>query len=195
MDYPIQIANGTSPVIVRSEDPMFSILQIVIPVIATGLIAYFTIRFSQKQHQRNALTEVFQMLNKSEHKDAESALIANFRGERILTPSFLEDYSNIVCRDYDQLGLFASRRGLIPKKDDVMEMFGTLIVLSHLVLFQRINNRRQSQESYYMINFTKFAIECYDYWKTKQHIPRHPLTNQPITEDEIKRWKDSLPKK
>lgn len=42
VDIPVQVANGTSPVIVRPEDPVFSALQsIIIPIIVSSITAFF----------------------------------------------------------------------------------------------------------------------------------------------------------
>ena len=198
MAFPVEIVNGTIHIVTQS-DPTTSYLVYATWALvgATIFIGYLTIRFSQKQHQRNALMDIFKMLNNEEHKYSEDLIIGRFRQGDLydvgmLTPTF-EPSAKVVMRNYDQLGLLITRRGLIPKKDDILDMFGTLVVVSHLVLFLEIDRRRLANESYSMVNFTKLAIDCYNYWKRKEHIPRHPLTYQPITEDEVKRWKDSLP--
>lgn len=200
MVLPVEIVNGTIR-FVQQSDPSTSNLVYATWALAgaTIVIGYFTIRYSQKQNQRNALMEIFKMLNDKEHKYSESLIIDRFRQKDLYNmgtiPQAFEASAYAVLRNYDQLGLLTSRRGLIPKKDDILYMFGTLVVVSHLVLFEEINNRRLTQEKYFMTNFTELAIDCYDYWKRKNHIPRHPLTNEPITQNEVDRWKESLPKK
>lgn len=165
--------------------------------VATIMIGFFTIQFSQKQNQRNALMEIFKMLNNEEHKYSETQIIDRFRQGDLYNVGMIPDIwlpsVKVVMRNYDQLGLLVSKRGLIPKKDDILDMFGTLVVVSHLVLFQEINRRRLTQERYSMMNFTHLAIDCYKYWKDRGQTPRHPLSNQEIDENEINRWVESLP--
>lgn len=211
-----QIINSTGKTIVTINAlPDSNYLLPTLLIIATFAIAITTIitmissnkrqdrqiTILENQNNATALLEVFKMLNNDTHKNAESALIDNYRAKenplyenQILRDPPFGSSMNIVCRDYDQIGLLI-KRGLIPEKD-FFNMFGKLVITYHQILFQEIRRRRLLGESDYMTNFTNLAIQCYDYWEQKgrDRLPRDPKSNGEITRENVNFWKESLPK-
>lgn len=195
MDIPIQIINNTGTINMNQPDINWIILTA--PIVA-GIIGFFTIWYSKKQHNRNAIIDVFGILNNVDHKKAEHEIIFYFKANTLYDGGKIsfhyENSASIVCRNYDQLGLLVERE-LVPRKD-VFYMFGKIIIISHWVLFQEIKCRRLLGESDYMVNFTRLAIDCYNYWNEKgnNRLPREPQGNMEIKEGAIEQWKESLPK-
>jgi len=182
-------------------DTIFTGLNIVVTTIAV-VVAGIAIKVQQyyqkKQFDRDAMIDVFGMLNNSQHKFSENSIIDIFKTNNlynvgILNPA-VEESATTVWRNYDQIGLLVER-GLVPK-NDIFHMFGKIVIVSHWVLFQELKRRRLLGESDFMTNFTHLAIDCYNYWKNKgkDRLPREPQGNTVITESSINQWKESLPK-
>lgn len=170
------------------------------PIVA-AIIGIVTIWHSRKQHNRIAMIDIFSMLNKDtdqgNHKLSQELIFIAHKENRLYNLDAVVDAykgsANIISRNYDEIGLLSNRR-LMPRKD-FFYMYGKLVVVSHFILFQSIKHRREVQnESDYMANFTKLAIDCYFYWKNKKRLPRDPKTNKEIDESVVKEWKKSLPK-
>ncbi|MGB9002533.1 MAG: hypothetical protein WCC52_01840 [Nitrosotalea sp.] len=151
----------------------------------------------EQQSNLNAMLEVFKMLNNDTHKNAESVLSLQYSGHeknlyvgQNVNGTFLTQ-ANTVSRNYDQLGLLVER-GLIPK-NDYYEMFGTMTVLYHHILFVDFDNRRTARgERDYRTFFTRLAINCYEYLEKINRIPFDPLTGQSIPQTVLQQWRVSL---
>ncbi|TBR08515.1 MAG: hypothetical protein EPO62_06450 [Candidatus Nitrosotenuis sp.] len=195
---PIQIINNTGTVNIGQSHVDWLILTA--PLVA-AVIGFFTIWYSRKQHNRNAMIDIFEMLNednhKGNHKAAQEILFTAHKENRLYDSGgfIIDGYKptvNIISRNYDEIGLLANRK-LIPRKD-FFYMYGKLVVVSHFILFYAINHKRLHGEPDYMTNFTKLAIHCYYYWKDERRLPRDPRTNKEIEKSVIKEWEKSLPK-
>lgn len=194
----ITIENITSASEITVTEPhvaiFSSIFAPIISVVVVGLIGFFTIRFNQKLHNRNALLDVFETFD-SNHKDAEEQLRSAYRNNNLYQMDIITDpfipFSNIVSRDYDQIGLLFER-GLIPK-EDYFKMYGRGTAEIHRILFESIKRERLTfGRKHYREYFTKLAIACYEYWKNQNDLPRDSKTNQDISETSLQAWKDSL---
>ena len=166
----ITMSNVTSASEITVTDPYFiifgSVMAPIISVIVVILIGYFTIRFNQKQYNKNALIDVFETFN-SLHKSREEIIFNAYRENYLykaneLTAVAIEPAKHIM-RNYDQIGLLFNR-SLIPK-EDYFFMYGRLTVVIHFVLFLHIDKERKLGRKHYVTFFTKLAIQCYDYWK------------------------------
>ncbi len=197
MSNPISIINNTGSVTVGgSSDLSLTIATIILASITLG-IGLVTVWYMRKENKKNALLDVFKMLNNDTQKNAENALLENYRTNslydgQILREHLVESSAKIVWRNYDQIGLLI-KRGLIAKKD-FFYMFGKIVIIQHWILFQEINRRRLLGELDFMTNFTRLATDCYHYWnkKGKHRLPRDPLRNMEIHKDTIKQWEESL---
>ena len=186
---------------VQSPDTIYSGLTVIvtaISVVVAGIAIKVQQYYAKKQSDREALLDVFEMINNDTHKNAESALLENFRNNALYNVGIMHEHlvrssATPVWRNYDQIGLLI-KRGLIPKSD-FFYMFGKIAIIQHWILFQEINRRRLNGEIDFMINFTRVAIDCYYYWKGKgeNRVPREPITNTVIQETVIKQWQESLP--
>ena len=78
----ITMSNITSASEITVTDPYFiifgSVMAPIISVIVIILIGYFTIRFNQKQYNKNALIDVFETFN-SLHKSREETIFHAYR--------------------------------------------------------------------------------------------------------------------
>ena len=199
MGNPIEIINNTGSVTVGgSNDLSLTIATIILASVTLGT-GFVTIWYMRKENKRKAMLDVFGMLNNDTQKNAERALLENYRNNslydgQILREHLVESSAKIVWRNSDQIGLLI-KRGLIAKKD-FFYMFGKIAIIQHWILFQEMNRRRMMGESDFMVNFTLLAVDCYHYWssKGKDRIPREPQGNTEIQETVINQWKDSLPK-
>ena len=176
-----QIVNGTT-IITTTNDAVFSILQILIPVIATSLIAIFTIYYSKKSHQRTAMMDVFHMLNKDETKKTEDDIIRLSKTESF--ENNLQDeifYNEVrrVWRNYDQIGSLISKN-LIPKNEFYL-LFGIKMVALYICSHNKIMNNRKTRPRS-MAYFSNMVIDCF-----KFHQKRKFSIDNPITGDSIKR--------
>ena len=199
MGNPIEIVNNTGSITVSGfNDVSLTIATIILASVTLG-IGFVTIWYMRKENKRKVMLDVFGMLNNDTQKNAESALLENYRNNslydgQILRVHLTESSAKIVWRNYDQIGLLI-KRGLITKKD-FFYMFGKTVIIQHWILFQELKRRRLLGESDFMTNFTRLAIDCYNYWneKGKNRLPREPQGNTEIREEVIKQWEESLPK-
>jgi len=186
MDIPFQITNYTEPIIIRANDLPFTILQLIIPVVASAFIALFTIRYSNKSHQRNAMMDVFHMLNEGKNKETEDDMIKHFRNGNF--DKYLKDYPEFyddvrkVWRTYDQIGILISKR-LIPKKEFYL-LVGLKMVALYLCSHNEIQNRRITRPRS-MTYFSNMSIDCFEFYE-KRGVPiTNPANGQPIERKQL----------
>lgn len=174
MGIPIQIINNTGTVNLNQTDVNW--LLLVAPIVA-GIIGFFTIWYSRQQHNRNAIIDVFRMLNTEEQKNAENIIIEAYKYGNLYHMGLLNDpfvaNGQLVSRNYNQVGLLAKRK-LIPR-NDYFQMFGIHTVVYHHMLFSYIKDQRIIRgDKDFRSYFTELSIDCYNYWKKEGY---HEILN------------------
>jgi len=121
MNTTIEIPNGAS---ITIQDPIISLLtSLVIPIIsilAVIIIGVLTWSYSKKQHERSALTAIFDLLGAS-HKSSEKNLYDAYKENGTLMKDGKldpnrKDPAEVVRRNYDQIGAMISSN-LIPSTE------------------------------------------------------------------------------
>jgi len=184
----IVIANVTSTSEITITDPytvLFgSLLVPIISVIVVSLVGVVTIRYTKKQHDRNAMMDLFKMLSNTNHKLAEDKIIEAYQNNNLMIDGILtqpfQEFAKTVWRNYTQAGVLVEK-GLIPKKEYYL-MFGIKTVVMHYILNQELTRRRHSTPQHYIAaRFTNLAFDCFVYWSKKNHPIVDPRTSEPIT--------------
>ena len=170
------------------HDLIFSIILVLIPVIAISIIGYKTIAYSRKQHERTSIIDIFHMLNDPKHKSAEENIIHAYKENRLMSLQHIvtayNDLANVVKRNYDQIGVLIDE-DLIPRVPYYLT-FGARTVESYRVLYDEIKNRRRLEKGYFMARFHNLAIDCLNYWHDNELQKVHPITD-PKTNQEIQK--------
>ena len=184
----ILVTNVTSTSEITITDPYIvilgSILVPIISVIVVSLIGVATIRYTKKQHERNAMMDLFKMLSNTNHKQAEDQIIEGHQNNNLMKDGILahpfQEYAKTVWRNYTQAGVLVEK-GLIPKIDYYL-MFGIKTVVMHYILNQELTRRRQTTPQHYIAaRFTNLAIDCFEYWSKHGHAIVDPRTGESIT--------------
>lgn len=180
-------ANGSSGINVTvTQDPYTNLILILIPVIATAIIGYYTIQYTKREHIRAAMSEVFQLLE-APHKSAEANLRDAFRNGVLMKDGHLnpdhEGPASVVKTNYDKIGAMMSSK-LIPRPQ-YYTMFGIVTVVSYYILKESIEDVRKDGKLHRSY-FTNLAIDCFEYWMKRPDKQRPLITDPkgtPITKE------------
>lgn len=151
------------------DNPIFSGLNVVtgaLGVFVAAITIYIQQIYSKRQSNRDALTDIFGMLNETSHKGAEKNLYDAYeKNGTLMRDGKLDpdrkDPASVVKRNYDQIGAMMSG-DLIPKTE-YYRIFGVLTVVSYFILKESIEVERKNYK-YHMTHFTNLAIDCFSFW-------------------------------
>lgn len=152
-----------------ADNPIFSGLNVVtgaLGVLVAAVTIYIQQMYAKKQSNREALTDIFGMLNETPHKSSEKNLYDAYEQygtlmkDGKLNPD-RKDPASVVKRNYDQIGAMISG-DLIPKTE-YYRIFGVLTVVSYFILKESIEVERKNYK-YHMAHFTNLAIDCFNFW-------------------------------
>ena len=175
----IVIPNGSSIII---EDQSIHLLaSLVIPIISilaviiTGILVW---SYSKKQHERTALTAIFELLGVT-HKSSEDNLYDAYKIDgTLMKDGKLDTNRNHPARtvrtNYDQIGSMISSR-LIPSTE-YYRSFGVLTVVSFFILKESIEQERK-EHKFHMAHFTNLAIDCFNFWNDQKEESRIKITD------------------
>jgi hypothetical protein len=175
----IKITNGTIPLDVSIEDPFTSFIStLLIPLISivvVSLIGLFTWKYSKKQYERNAINDIFNMLDSPENKEAEDLLIksqGNYNAEEFL-PDNYDQAITTIRRNYYKIRLMIDE-GLVPPKP-IYLTYGHKLVQLYDICRPQIEKIRKNNASHYASYFTNLAIDCLNYYFDKNEL--EPVKN------------------
>lgn len=156
-------------------------------VAAIAVIGFFSIRYSQLQNQRNAISDMFKILEDDAHKVAEDQITTGFKNSNLYEgddiPEAFIGHARIVLQNYSKMGLLVERK-LIPK-EAYYSMYGKITVISYFALSKHIERRRTMENQEYHKRFTSLALHCWEYWSKKGSKPTNPLTNGTIERHDL----------
>lgn len=142
-----------------------NIILVIVSVVATSTVGYFTIQYSKKQHQRSAMSDVFHVLDDTPHKTAEKNIRDAYKNGTLMKDGRLnpdhETPASVVTKNYAQVGAMMSSK-VIPKRQ-YYEKFGIVTVVSYFLLKESIEQMRKNYPIY-RAYFTILAIDCFEYW-------------------------------
>ena len=151
---------------------------------ASGLIAYGTIRYSKRQHERTAMKDIFEMLNNDTHKAGEINILVRYNfGDLMVDDKInpaVEDWVKIVWRNYDQAGLLVTNN-LVPK-NAYYKMFGKVTIIAYHMLREEIL-RRRNESPEFMMYFEELAKDCFT--KQWKGLVTDPRTKRQITHQDL----------
>ncbi len=174
-----------------NSDTIFTSLNVVITAIAV-VVASIAIKvqqyYAKKQSDREAMTDIFGMLNETPHKSAEKNLYDAYKETGTLMKDGKldpnrEGPAEVVRRNYDQIGAMISSN-LIPSTE-YYRIFGVLTSVSYFILKESIEKEREKHK-YHMAHFTNLAINCFNFWDKQKKEEKPEITdpkNKPITKD------------
>ena len=162
---------------------LFSGMNVVITalgVLVASVTIYVQQFYAKMQSNREALTDIFGMLNETPHKSAEKNLYDAYEENGTLMKDGKldpnrKDPSSVVKRNYDQIGAMVSGK-LIPTTE-YYRIFGILTVVSYFILKESIEIERKNYK-YHMAHFTNLAIDCFNFWD-KQKLDAKPEIKDP----------------
>jgi len=165
------------------HDVIIIIIASSAPIVA-AIIAFFTIRYSKKSHERTAIMDVFHMFT-DKHKDNEDFLIERFKdGSLSKIYKNLQVQSDVkkVWRVYDQIGLLV-KKDLVPK-EEFFQLIGLKMVGVYFYSKELIEERRVKRP-FSLRFFTDVVIDCWDYYNKKGITIFNPATQNPIKKTEL----------
>lgn len=152
--------------LMQLTEDITNLILVMVSVVATSIIGYFSIEYSKRQHERSVMSEVFQMVDSQSHKTAEENIRNAYANNTLMRNGKLNpDHANpaeVISQNYAQVGSLMSSR-LVPKRQ-YYEKFGVITVMSYITLKEVIEKEREDGYVLHRAYFTILAIDCFEYW-------------------------------
>lgn len=154
----------------------------IVSAIAVLIATALSNKFLNKQQQIHGLLEAFKLLNDNAHRDARKTVyVLFFKNLKDTKLDLFADVPQVgqVMADFDVIGRLV-RSGNI-RKDDFLNVYGSLVYRCWRILEKHINEERKSRHfDQFMDNFAWLSKEGLKYWEKKQRDVKESVLYNPL---------------